>query len=125
MIVDTEQAEEEHYDDIEQSMTERDMNDLIDSISIIVHEILHSHPAMYESYDFLDILRKGVFESFEDFVDEDLFHNIFDTQMEMIFNQANLPVRSLKYTYYTLEEKKPHRLFGKYSTTRTTHKRMV
>jgi putative phage-type endonuclease len=63
---------------------------------------------MYEFYDFLDILRKGVFESFEDFVDEDLFHNIFDTQMEMIFNQANLPVRSLKYTYYTLEERKSH-----------------
>ena len=41
MIVD-QNNRRRHYDDIEQSMTERDMNDLIDSISIIVHEILHS-----------------------------------------------------------------------------------
>jgi putative phage-type endonuclease len=89
-------------------LTENDEDDFTKSIQCVMKSTLENNPAIYEQYDFDNILKECVYENFIEFVDYESYSTIYDDSFDDNMHECMLPYRSMLVTfdsYYDMSEK--------------------
>ena len=84
------------------NMTEKDKNDILESMRIIISEMIECNPSIYQSYDFDITVKQNVYENFDNILDYDEFEDIYNENYYEMFREnknTNVVVRSYTYTY--------------------------
>ena len=79
--------------------SEDDIKDIINSIGIIISDIISRTPDIYEKYAFDDDLKSNVYRHFDSILCIEEFTKIYDEHYYDIFNSSNNIVRSFGSTF--------------------------